>query len=326
MTKAILLLLFLLSFSLPNAFSAELTICSFNIQFLGGSNSRDHAGLAAAMDQYDIVVVQELIAPPYTGSFPDGQKINPDPQSTAFFDLMEARGFKYLLSGEDSGPGNKNQKNSSATEWWVAFYRPDKVTPASELSSGFLSEDHTKNKDYERVPYAFAFRTSDSTLDFVLISVHLRPGSGSKDKQRRKHEISSVTNWINDHGQQEKDFIILGDMNIESTDELNTFLPTGFAALNDECIPTNTNKNSPKPYDQIIYSTANTGSEIDQTYDFKVVDLVEMMAERWARISNKAFPGKPYKHNDFRKYYSDHNPVAFRLKSILIGDDDQNPQ
>jgi hypothetical protein len=46
------------------------------------------------------------------------------------------------------------------------------------------------------------------------------------------------------------------------------------------------------------------------------------MKERWARISNKAFPGNPYDHDNFRKYYSDHNPVVFRLKSMPTGDDD----
>ena len=243
MIKTIAFLMLLSVLSMSNAFSAELTICSFNIQFLGASNIRDHAGLAATMDQCDIAVIQELIAPPYTGSFPDGKKFNPDPQSTVFFDLMEARGFKYLLSDEDTGPGIKNQNNSSATEWWAAFYKPNKVTTASELPSGFLSSDRTKNADYERVPYAFAFRTPDATLDFVLISVHLRPGSGNEDKQRRKQEISSITKWIKDHDQKEKDFIILGDMNIENTGELIDFMPTGFASLNDECIPTNTNKN-----------------------------------------------------------------------------------
>lgn len=322
MKKAIGLLLLVYVFSFLNVIAAELSICSFNIQFLATSDSRDHAGLAALLKQYDIVVVQELVAPPYTGTFPDGKKFNPDPQSTIFFDLMEAHGFSYVLSSEDTGPRNKNQNNGSATEWWVAFYRPDKVMPAMDLPSGFLASDRTKNVDYERVPYAFAFRSPDSTLDFVLVSVHLRPGSGTKDKQRRKQEISAIAAWIDSNGRQEKDFIILGDMNIENGGELSDFLPIGFSSLNDECVPTNTNKNSPKPYDQILYNVENTGNIIDQTFDFKVVDIVEAMTERWARISNKPFPGKPYIHNNFRKYYSDHNPVAFRLKSTPTGDDD----
>lgn len=322
MIKAISFLILLTVTWFPNTFGAELTICSFNIQFLGGSNSRDHAGLAEAVDQYDIVVVQELIAPPYTGTFPNGKPFNPDLESTAFFDLMEARGFRYLLSDEDTGPGGKNQNNGSATEWWVAFYKPDKVMPALDLPSGFLAPDRTQNIDYERVPYAFAFRSPDSTLDFVLVSVHLRPGSGSKDKQRRKQEISAIVNWIDTQSQQERNFIIMGDMNIENSSELGKFLPTDYVSLNDECVPTNTSKNSPKPYDQIIYSAANTGNEVDQAFGFRVVDLVETMAQRWSRISNKTFPGNPYKHDEFRKYYSDHNPVVFKLRSRPAGDGD----
>jgi exonuclease III len=322
MKKTIGFLFLISAFSIPNLIPAELSVCSFNIQFLGQSDSRDHAGLAALLKTYDIVVVQELVAPPFAGTFPDGKKFNPDPQSTIFFDLMEAHGFSYLISSEDTGPGNTNQNNGSATEWWVAFYKHDKVIPAIDLPSGFLASDRTKNVDFERVPYAFAFRSPDSTLDFVLVSVHLRPGSGSKDKQRRKQEISAIADWIDSHSQQERNVIILGDMNIENASELGSFLPTDFNSLNDECVPTNTNKNSPKPYDQIIYSVANMGSEVDQAFGFRVVDLVETMAQRWARFSNKAFPGNPYKHDEFRKYYSDHNPVVFRLKSRPTGDGD----
>ena len=47
-----------------------LTICSFNIQFLGNSNDREDEALAGILDAYDIVVVQELVSPPFAGTFP----------------------------------------------------------------------------------------------------------------------------------------------------------------------------------------------------------------------------------------------------------------
>src|SRR5262249_48927773 len=158
--------------------AAELSVCSFNIQFLGSSKERDNAGLADVLKGYDLVVVQELIAPPYAGNFPNGQAFVPNPKARAFFDFMKQKGFAYRLSEEDTGPGATIHINSSATEWWVVFYKPDKIKVAADLPSGFLSPVHAHNPDFDRVPYAFGFRTMDDKLDFVLISVHLEPGAG----------------------------------------------------------------------------------------------------------------------------------------------------
>ena len=56
----------------PPALAADLTICSFNIQFLGNSTRRDDVALASILADYDIVVVQELVSPPFPGTFPVG--------------------------------------------------------------------------------------------------------------------------------------------------------------------------------------------------------------------------------------------------------------
>jgi len=49
-----------------------ITICSFNIQFLGSFKKRDNTALADILKGYDIVVVQELVAPPVDGTYPNG--------------------------------------------------------------------------------------------------------------------------------------------------------------------------------------------------------------------------------------------------------------
>jgi len=207
-------------------------------------------------------------------------------------------------------------RNGSATEWWVAFFKPAAVSVAADLPSGFLATDRSNNDDYERVPYAFAFRSSDESSDFVLISVHLKPGASERD--RRRHELNTVARWIDAHDQTEKDFIILGDMNIENAEELGDATPDGYLSLNDECRPTNTNVNGPKPYDHIMFNTTYTG-EIDREFDFQVVDLIEAM-RGWWDSSIGSYPGDPYDHNRFRRYYSDHHPVVFRMTSTV--DDD----
>ena len=100
--------------------------------------------------------------------------------------------------------------------------------------------------------------------------------------------------------------------------ELEDATPDGYLSLNDECRPTNTNVNGPKPYDHIMFNTTHTG-EIDREFDFQVVDLIEAM-RGWWDASLGSYPGDPYDHNRFRRYYSDHHPVVFRITSTEDND------
>ena len=55
-----------------------ISICSFNIQFLGHFKARDNNTLSEVLKPYDIVVIQEMVAPPVSGTFPsNGQKHKP---------------------------------------------------------------------------------------------------------------------------------------------------------------------------------------------------------------------------------------------------------
>lgn len=189
----------------------------------------------------------------------------------------------------------------------------------TDIPNGFLAEDRSNHDDYERVPYAFAFRTPNNNLDFVLISVHLQPGDSGSDQARRLEELTAIAQWIDENDEQEKDFVILGDMNIKNIAELGSATPQEFLSLNDECYATNTNLNSPKPYDHVMYNPAHT-TEIDTDTDIHVIDLVEAVRPYWSS-TDITFPGDPYDHNLFRQYYSDHNPIVFRMK-IPTADDD----
>ena len=68
-----------------------------------------------------------------------------------------------------------------------------------------------------------------------------------------------------------------------------------------------------------MINTTFTG-EVDRAFDMQVIDLVDAMEPHWT--STEPFPGRPYNHNEFRKYYSDHDPVVFRL-NVPTRDDDQ---
>jgi len=290
------------------------SICSFNIYFLGSSKSRDSTGLATILEHYDIVIVRELVAPPYSMTYPDGTPVKAEDRARVFFEEMIGRGFSYWLSEEDTGPG-KIHVNSSLSEWWVAFFKPEKVIPAVDLPRGFMHEDRSANPDFERVPYAFPFRTTDENLDFVLISVHLRPNASLSDKQRRAHELVSITEWIEANDDIEKDFIILGDMNIQNCTELASASPPNFVSLNSSCLPTNTAATK-KPYDHVMYCPEYT-HEVRE--DLIIIDLVETMSDFWAEP--EPYPGSPYDHNKFKARYSDHNPIVFCLE-VPDSDDD----
>ena len=301
--------------------SGHLTVCSFNIQFLGNSRSRNDQALADVVAPYDIVVVQELVSPPYEGRFPDGSPFKPDAESAEFFDAMRQHGFQWVLSEEDTGTGDTIHRNGSSTEWWVAFYRPDRVQLAADLPTGFLASDRSNHNYFERVPYAFGFRTPDSTLDFVLISVHLMPGGGRRETARRHQELSAIAAWVDAHDQVERDFIILGDMNIEDAEELAMVTPPGFMSLNNECRPTNTNVSGPKPYDHVMFNVSSS-LEVDRSFDMRVVNLIEEMQDDWTLP--EPYPGSPYNHNEFRQYFSDHHPIVFRM--TLPTQDDDGPE
>ena len=301
----------------PEHETESITICSFNIQFLGNPKNRENQALADVVQHYDIVLVQELVAPPYSGTFPDGTSYRPDPEAAEFFDAMTGHGFAYWLSEEDTGPGDQHHVNSAATEWWVAFYKPGAVARAPDLPHGFLADDRTGHSDYERVPYAFSFRIEEGRTDFVLISVHLKPDPGAAGTARRAHELQAISRWIAANSAEEKDFIIVGDMNIQNAGELGNATPRGYLSLNDQCTPTNTNVNGPRAYDHVMYSTTHS-TEVDQGFGFVVVDLVEAVRASWSRSG--PFPGDPYDHNRFRAAYSDHHPVLFQIRSEV--DDD----
>jgi len=288
-----------------------LTVCSFNIQFLGHFRDRDHAALASILEEYDIVVIQELVAPPYPMAFPDGTPVRADDEARAFFQEMVCRGFSFWLSEEDTGPGEAIHSNTTGTEWWVTFYKPERAEPATDLPWGFLHEDRSANADYERVPYAFAFRSVDESVDFVLVSVHLDPDSS----RRRSEELAAIAGWIDTEDASEKDFIVLGDLNIQSGEELATVLPEGFLSLNADCASTNTSANG-RPYDHVLYRPESTTEVLGE---FTVIDLVDAMRSYWT--SDAPYPGDPYDHNAFRVVYSDHHPIAFTLSTHGPDDD-----
>ena len=296
----------------------SVSVCSFHIPSLGDTKSKENGALAYVLREFDIVVIQGLVAPPFPMKFPDGRPVKPADEARDFFNAMLIYGFEYELSLEDTGPGERIHRNKTSTEWWVTFYKDDRVKVATDLPRGYLAGDRSNHSDYDRVPHAFAFRTINDSLDFVLVSVHLRAGSSERDTSRKKHELAAAKAWIDANNTTEKDFIVLGDMNIEENNELSTVTPFGFHSLNDECRPTNTDISSPRPNSHVMYNPLQI-QELDKTFDLQIVDLIAALEELWRK--EDPYPGEPYVHDRFIKYYSPYQPIVFRL-TVPAKDDD----
>ncbi|WP_345987754.1 hypothetical protein WCX18_10965 [Sulfurimonas sp. HSL1-2] len=287
-----------------NLVFADVNASTFNVKWIGYSSSRDNEGIAKLMSEghRDVVFIQEVVSPPtdinITGE--PGWAISGDAESAAFFDAMQQQGYDYALSEEDTGTGDSIHSNSASTEWFVAFYKQDKLTL---IDKGYLAEDRSNNDDYERVPYYFTFKDK-SGMDFTVISTHLNPGSSNADTDRRYHELSSIVSWVFKQASMgsERDFIIVGDMNVYDCDVLDRRVDALFSRANRECLNSNLKKS--EPYDQVLYIKNYT--RID---NYEVLDLYEIF-ELPTSTPNDEVNAK----------YSDHHPIFFTI--IGNGDDD----
>lgn len=281
-----------------------LSVCSFNIKFVGNYKDKDNIALATLLKPYDVVVVQELIAKPYATHNDTTRN-----RAWKFFQAMEAHGFRHVLSESDTGHATLGG-NTTSTEYFVTFYKPAKVSPVTDLPHGFIGSPLSRHPSYKRVPYATAFRTQNGKFDFVLVSVHLEP----TDRVFRAEEFRAINTWLQDQyaSQPERDLIVLGDCNLQNQAELTANTPSNFVSLNAACVRTNVAVGSVKPFDHVFFHPQHT-TEIDRTYGFKVVDLV-----------NAIQPGVPLTTATQTKFfvkYSDHHPVNFRFKIPLQDDD-----
>lgn len=290
-----------------------LAVCSFNIQFLGHFKERNDTLLTNLLKVYDIIVIQEMVAPPVDGLYPNGSTYKSDKESESFHNLMTTKGYNFWLSEEDTGP-TKNHINSSASEWWIVYYN-DKVLPDTlNEPFGFLSDTIVGNSGFQRVPYSFAMKSADGSTTFNLISVHLNPGGSSSDKAIRQAEFKGIYDWIKTSVKTNKDYIVLGDCNIENSEELQSLVLNPFQeeyqSLNSNCISTNAKryeaKEKGRPYDHIFINENFLEDLV--TESFEVVDL-----QMYLEGVNKIDEFFPYDHNYFRTRLSDHLPVSFKI-------------
>lgn len=288
-----------------------LKICSFNIQFLGHFQTRENAVLADVVKDHDIVVVQEMVAAPVDGLYPDKTAYKADKESGAFVAEMTKRGFSYWLSEEDTGP-TKNHTPTTASEWWIVFYKKEKVLPDTVRCHGFVSQPLVANTTFDRVPYAFPFKSVHGKSNFTLVSVHLHPDDGKADVVERKAELDYLMSWMTSLKESNKDVYVLGDCNIYDQKEFVDYKTKHITSLNEACVSTNSlqygDAAKGEPYDHVFYTSYSNEDLIKNS--FKVIDL---KAEILKLVPAGTYQLEPYVHDDFRTKFSDHLPVSFKL-------------
>jgi hypothetical protein len=321
MKRLIVVLLVTMLASISLLAADSLTICSFNLKWLGYYPERNVEAIAQFLASYDIVLIQEIVAPPYDGKFPNGEQYRPDVEVAAFFDEMtQVRAFRYVLSEEDTGSTPKNHYNSSWTEWFAVFYKPDRIEVTPDLPNGFLATDVTKHPVFNRVPYAFGLREIDTGFDFVVVSVHLHAGHSDSDAQARLSELASIADWISKNNSKERHFIVTGDMNFDDCTEIREIAPPGFQyPLSDSeriCFDSSASLAEEHPYDFVFY-TADV--PFDRTFGLRVIDLVTGLGAIWNPYGEAI--EQAYKERHFVQQFSDHNPIIFRIE-VPIEDSD----
>lgn len=321
-------------------------VCTFNISFLGHWTEKKNEDIAKLLRKCDIVAIQELIATPVELHFtkPDGSQetLEKDDEAAAFFEAMKNEHFESAMAPEDTGRTD-NHSNGTASEFPVVFYKATKIERGDQVKEGYWSAHEGEapilvgNPVFDRVPYAFSFRwklpthASASLVDdgasthhqsqqgargndFVVISVHLHAAQQGESHEdgtaRRNSEISTILKWCErmQASTGEKDYLFMGDMNVESSEDVEEILSANprWNTLNRAAAQTNlTSANRARPYDQVFFSKARA-SQIPQK--LHIVDIM------------KPFPAGNMSSSIYLKFYSDHQLLYFNYK--IQTDDD----
>jgi endonuclease/exonuclease/phosphatase family metal-dependent hydrolase len=155
-----------------------------------------------------------------------------------------------------------------------------------------------------------------------VINVHL--ASDEKAEPQRGKELIAITDYAKSQWVNEKDFLIVGDMNIQSCSEFASVLPVQWQSLNDECRATNVasakNPDNQKPFDHVMYFSNYTSRDLDLVYDMQVVDLFNQYFPQWAAENPNAAASSSWV-NSFGSVFSDHYPVTFKMVYGVADDD-----
>ena len=162
-----------------------------------------------------------------------------------------------------------------------------------------------------RAPYIASFRSGN--FDFVIVTVHLRWGSGEKERLAPLKELAKwASKRSRDDGGFDRDILVVGDMNIPSRDSVlfkavrryGLRLPKGLAELGKTAAGTNLSRKA--TYDQILHHATNPNRFTDRAgvVDFYMGDHKPLYPEIDSR-------------HKFTFEISDHLPLWIQLDTWI---------
>lgn len=162
-----------------------------------------------------------------------------------------------------------------------------------------------------RAPYIASFRSGN--FDFVIVTVHLRWGSGEKE---RLVPLKELAKWARKRSREEggfdRDILVVGDMNIPSRDSVlfkavrryGLKLPKALADLDKTAAGTNLSRKA--TYDQILHRASNPNRFTDHA---GVVDF-------YMGDHKPLYPDIDSRH-EFTFEMSDHLPLWIQLDTWI---------
>lgn len=219
-----------LSINLSTAFPLRLPhvrIGSFNIKNFGLQTKikRNNKALFEMISDFDLTVVQELVAAPSPNYHSDGTQQKTSDAAASFMDLVHKAGKGIQHSPDKAGTNLKTK--SFTSEYALSVYDP--TIMISHTGCGYIDYTSEKGKgSYPgvRVPFVFVFKPRfplerqmpNCEIIFRIITVHLTPGKGKLNASKRQNEISAIFRFLS----ESKEYIIMGDWNLENAEEWNS--------------------------------------------------------------------------------------------------------
>ncbi|MGB1131287.1 MAG: endonuclease/exonuclease/phosphatase family protein, partial [Haloferula sp.] len=221
-----MVLLMLLCQALP---AVGLRVATFNIETnrneqgwpnfaLGAPGGVDFDSVAAILGRIDadVVALQEVHTSDLTGSPSEVEQ------------LATALGLSHIHAGSNSG--------NFDTSLRVVFLSRYPFTSTASIFSPAGA------KEISRHCPAVVVDVPGTDADPLMISAHLKSGTGSDDRFRRAIEMRRLTGYLAAAGLQASDnFIVLGDFNPSGTNRTFTTLPSGlpttYSLGNDVLLP-----------------------------------------------------------------------------------------
>ena len=260
---ALLLVLTAHAYGQPAGSPQRVRLGTWNIEHLGNPGARRGPGEGIAQKpadlahyirsaNVDILALQEITADEDSpAGFPKKYRTNAILTKT-FQAINKAKGqeWKHILFPK-MRPGETSQ-------WTGIAWNAARVKPVGDIFQVPVSHARSSQESnrWDRNLHAMKFSAGKDKTDFVVLVVHLKANLSNSYARHRGEEIEEFVKKLPDLHRAfpaEKDFVVLGDTNIENASEpaVKALEKAGFIDLNKLDTDTHTAKGT-QPFDRIF--------------------------------------------------------------------------